>query len=315
MRLMDKFPCVCSGVAFALGSTVFSRAAGITVAQETCVIRLSEFITFYLAVAAPFGVAHFMRSQAHGRNAARTMATAVVAGLLWPLTAITMLRGSLNKGADAATDNASDGERRIELAKRALANSLHAVEDVLESALGECGEAERHTLFAAREAVERYVGLTLATRGTNAGALPTAREMELCRIAGRTGDDLLNAGRCLHRRNVTRLVAHRERARAELVHALAAMRETANACLTNTAQGACLSTPISEAMIRALARAVELLSLLEDRSAVLQVARLLDAECQHLRRLEAEGEPFGPHVNVQSPAFGLPSDGGLKARL
>src|SRR5437588_396514 len=60
-----------------------------------------------------------------------------------------------------------------------------------------------------------------------AAAAPTPRELELCRIAGRAGDDLLAAGRCVHRRNVTRLLAHRERSRSELVHALADVRDLA----------------------------------------------------------------------------------------
>ncbi len=184
------------------------------------------------------------------------------------------------------------------------------------------GETERHALFAAREAVERYVGLTLAARGldADADAAPTAREMELCRIAGRTGDDLSNAGRCVHRRNVSRLHAHRERARAELFHALAATRETATSRHAASAPPA--RARVAEALIRTFARAIELLSLLEDRAAVLRVARLLDAECAHLRRLETAGAAFGAaevnntHVNVQAPRFGVTAaGGGLKAGL
>jgi hypothetical protein len=53
----------------------------------------------------------------------------------------------------------------------------------------------------------------------------------------------------------------------------------------------CGARQVSEALTRALARAVELLSLFDDRAAVVSVARLLDAECARLRRLEPEAAP------------------------
>jgi hypothetical protein len=123
--------------------------------------------------------------------------------------------------------------------------------------------------------------------------------MELCRIAGRGGDDLLVAGRCVHRRNVTRLVAHRERASAELVHALAAVREAAHKFHPHAsysseqlrAAGARRIAPdprlTSEALSRALSRVVELLSLFDERAALVSAARMLDAECARARRAES----------------------------
>ncbi|HYY93717.1 MAG TPA: hypothetical protein VE713_04300, partial [Pyrinomonadaceae bacterium] len=180
---------------------------------------------------------------------------------------------------------------------------------------------ERHTLFAARECVERYAGLALACAGARADDAPTPRELELCRIAGRSGDDLLAAGRCVHRRNVTRLLAHLERARSELVHALADVRELAHKSdpsprPSNSAErdddGGVKQVPDSEqtsdvlhweqtsealrsgrasgALLRALARTIEMLSLFDDHATVVSVARLLEAERARLRRLEAERE-------------------------
>ena len=285
-------------------------------------MRLSEFITIYLAAAAPFGVAHFLRSRARGGHDARVVMKATLAALLWPLAAFVMFKGTKDENQDAAGERAAGDERRVERTKRALVGALRDVEGTLEPARGPEGETERHAFFAAREAVERYVGLTLAARGLDADAAPGAREMELCRIAGRTGDDLLNAGRCVHRRNVTRLHAHRERARAELFHALAATRETATVRQLSSAPGARART--CEALIQTFARAIELLSLLEDRAAVLRVARLLDAECAHLRRLEAscgafaEAQAGGAPVNVQPPHFdiaGVAAGDGLNAGL
>ncbi|MDQ3917519.1 MAG: hypothetical protein M3348_03505, partial [Acidobacteriota bacterium] len=148
---------------------------------------------------------------------------------------------------------------------------------------------------------------------------PTPRELELCRIAGRSGDDLLAAGRCVHRRNVTRLLAHLERARSELVHALADVRELAHRSdpsprpsTSAERDGGVKRIPDSEqtsdvlhreqtsealrsgrasgALLRALARTIEMLSLFDDHATIVSVARLLEAERARLRRLEAERE-------------------------
>jgi hypothetical protein len=111
--------------------------------------------------------------------------------------------------------------------------------------------------------------------------------MELCRIAGRRGDDLLLAGRCLHRRNVARLLAHRERARSSLLHALAAVRELMDEAAAR--KYATAARHASVAILRFYGCAVNLLSLLEDEAAARATLRLLDAECARLRRLEAAG--------------------------
>jgi hypothetical protein len=167
--------------------------------------------------------------------------------------------------------------------------------------------------LAARESVERYAGLALAVAHTDADAPPTERELELCRIAGRKGDDLLLAGRCFHRNNFTRLVAHRERAREELLHALAEVREAhteQRADARRASSDASLAARLSEATLQVCARAVELFSAFDDRASAARVARLLDAECARLRRLQladaaheraAEGELCTPRPGQTSP--------------
>lgn len=281
-------------------------------------MRLSELTIIYFATAAPFGVASFLRHPARGTRRFRALSRAAGAAILWPLTALLLLLGRVGPSADelqGGTDT-QDGaldERRIERSKRELTNALREVEDVLdeagedESDAGLDGvrafgrEAERFAMFAARESAERYVGLALACAGAQMDANPSERELELCRLAGGAGDDLLLAGRCIHRRNVTRLFAHRERARAELIHALAGVREATGRLHGGTARGetSAAARRASESLVRALARAFELLSLLEDEEAARRVARLLDAECARLRRLEAADEI-------------LPEDGGRK---
>jgi hypothetical protein len=132
--------------------------------------------------------------------------------------------------------------------------------------------------------VEKYVGLTLAVAESNPDAPPSEREMESCRIAGRRGDDLLLAGRCIHRRNSARLITHQARSRTELLHALAEIREIAGSTVLSTK--AKDAHHLSVASVRFYSHVFNLLSLLEDETAAKGVARLMDAECWRLRRLE-----------------------------
>jgi hypothetical protein len=194
-----------------------------TVAPATVAMRLSEALIIYLAAAAPFGVTYFLR-RASGGGRGAAVARASGAALVWP--AWLLLRLARGRAGGGGRRTKFD-ERRVERAKRETVNALRRLEDALVNAGAAAGEAERYTFFAARECAERYAGLALACGGARTDDAPTAREMELCRIAGRAGDDLLVAGRCFHRRNVTRLVAHRARARAELESALSAVGDAA----------------------------------------------------------------------------------------
>jgi hypothetical protein len=258
---------------------------------------LSELAIIYLATAAPFGVSRFLNQNAQGVRGLRALLRSAAASLAWPLTALLLLskRAKARAGeSDEFDESNAPEDERVERVKRATVNSLRAVEDALVGARGLKCEAERHALFVARASVERYAGLALACIGLSAESAPSARELELCRIAGRAGDDLLVAGLCFHRRNVTRLLAHRERASAELVHALAAACEVAHTVYSTPRQfksaeqtGGDDVKEISESLLQALSRAIELLSLFDDRATIVALARLLDAECARLRRLEA----------------------------
>jgi hypothetical protein len=259
-----------------------------TVALSTGVMRLSELAIIYLATAAPFGVAFFVRREEREGGRALALLRAAGVALVWPATALRLLRGrARRRGVDV--DPRPAHEARVERAQRETINALRDAEEAMRRAGLLTDEASRHTLYAARAGVERYVGLALACADAETDAGPSAREMELCRLAGRAGDDLLLAGRCVHRRNVTRLFAHRERARHELTHALADVRELADGLTADESARA-----VSRALLQTFARAVELLSLLEDRAAVLAAARLLDAECARLRRLEAAAPERAP---------------------
>jgi hypothetical protein len=260
---------------------------------------LSELAIIYLAAAAPFGVARFLEEQTENSGATRRLLKSAAAALAWPLAAPRMLRVRV-AGVERADETREHFEQRVELVKRSAVNSLREVEDLLVDSFGVKGlrEEERHALFAAREAAERYAGLSLGCTEASEADAPSERELELCRIAGRAGDDLIIAGRCVHRRSVTRLLAHRERARSELIHALAGACEVTHNFHTSAGgvyprmqgDGVGGRVKVSEAMLRALARSIELMSLFDDRGSVVSAARLLDAECARTGRLAREDE-------------------------
>jgi len=268
-------------------------------------MRLSETITIYLAAGAPFGVASFLREQPAGSRALALL-KAAVATLLWPLAASAILlarqrRKDETTHARERLIDAPFGEK-VEWAGRELLASIYRVYEMAqEFSVEELEKMERATCLI-RESIEKYVGLAMAVVEINSDDAPGRREMELCRIAGRTGDDLLLAGLCIRRRNVARIKEHYGRARAELVHALAEVREVVDTTRLNARTDASSMTRLSQAILESYGRAIELFLLLDDQSAAMSVARLLDVECARLRRLEASivaearGRPLGEEL-------------------
>jgi hypothetical protein len=193
------------------------------------------------------------------------------------------------KPADVAERAREEFLDKIAEAERQQHASLQKVMRLTQDLSGaERAKAER-VFCVVRGTVERYVGLTLAAAESDPHAPPGEREMELCRIAGRKGDDLSLAGRCIHRRNAARLIAHQARARTELLHTLAEIRELAGSAASS--MNAKSARHLSVATVRFYSHAFNLLSLLEDEMAARGIARLMDAECWRLRRLEALSQP------------------------
>ena len=222
-------------------------------------MRLSEVITIYLAAGAPFGFQHFLRRSSSGR--ARSLSRAARAALLWPLAAVKILFS--RAGSDDADTAAARLNEQVGRAQGKLLSSLYGLAELAQDT-----RAER-AVRAAKEAVEKYVGLTLAAAETDLDGEPSTRELELYRVAGRKGADLLLAGRCVRRRNAARLARHQASSRVEFLNALASVRESLGPTL---APNAC------EMIVRLYACALDLLSLLGDEDAARGVLRLLDAE-------------------------------------
>jgi hypothetical protein len=252
-------------------------------------MRAVEIITVYLACAAPVGVASFLRCSGGARSVSR-FAISAAAGLLWPLTLLSHLstRGNSARGITTMKKNLPPRESALERAERALLDSLHRLEDESHEACGvkhsgPTAEAAR----TARATVERYAGLTLAARHARPDGEPTESELEPARVSGRAGVDLEIAGRCLHRRNVARLEAHRRSTRVELLHALADLPDNFAASLLARPSDYAASRRLFAALLPVYSRAIELLQQDHDARGVQTVARLFDDACSRLRRLEA----------------------------
>ena len=268
-----------------------------SVALSNRAMRLSELVIIYLAAAAPFGVTYFLRQPAHVPRT-RVLFAAASTALLWPLALLSRFpvqkKFRRSKRGAPEQETQSPRRRRIDDAERALLSVLYRTEDLAGEAFGAKGEAARGCVRETVACVERYAALTLAVEETKKDAAPSPRETELCRVAGRDGDDLLIAGRCLQRRNVARLRAHHADSRLNLLHALAEMREVFERTPSTQANGAHAPHHVLAALVESYARAIDLLSLLEDERAATSVARLLDAACASLRRAESRQKRNAP---------------------
>lgn len=251
-------------------------------------MRTAEIITIYLAIGAPFGVAAYLLESAATRRL-RPFAIAVLATLLWPVASVIVFvsrkRRAALQGCFQAIDNKSC--LRVEKARQEFNLALDRVEETGREALGPARAQPLETAMRAiRDVSEKYLGLMLEYQHAMSGAEISARAAELCRLAGRSGEDLSIAERCLYRRNLARLRSHSEHARTEFIHALAEARELA----ADTHALAPASLPASgrwcDALLMLYGRAIEMVSLLDDDRAAAAIARLLDAECARLRRLE-----------------------------
>jgi hypothetical protein len=254
-------------------------------------MRLSETITIYLAAGAPFGVASFLRGESNGTRALALL-KAAGATLLWPFAASAILlarQRQTRSQADAdqrLLETLAAGEK-VERARCDLLASVYRVSELAQALFDNEPEKMERAACMIRESVEKYTGLAMAAIESKLCAMPDSREMELCRVSGRTGDDLMLAGLCIYRRNVARIDAHRDRASAELVHALAEVREMIDAACLNSQTNGRDASELSEAILTSYGHAIEMFSLLDNQGAAMSVARLLDAECARLRRLRA----------------------------
>ncbi|MDT7604850.1 MAG: hypothetical protein QOF61_2847 [Acidobacteriota bacterium] len=247
-------------------------------------MRLIDFITLYLAVAAPCGVVFFLRRPAHAPSA-RTLARASAAGLLFPVALLVHALSHRSGKSDLSRPAASaTHEAHVEESRHALVAALHNYEDRAREMAGRdgaCAAEAAHSLLAI---VERYAGLTLALACADPKGELAERETELARVAGRMGDDLEIAGRCVRRRNVSRLREHQAQARLELLHALAGLQDAFDASGRAHDSSSPAAQHMPAALLRVYERAFDLFLCLEDARGVQSLVRLLDATRARLYR-------------------------------
>jgi len=256
---------------------------------------LSELTTIYLAAAAPVGVAYFLRQQQQdeSEHVARNIAHAAGVALVWPLALVFLLLcGKSSTQADdeptlPMTTQPGD-EARLAQALRLCLDALHETEDRAQEAFAGHGEQVRHALLDTCSSLERHAGLTRAVMLLDEeDATPSARELELARVAGRGDDDLQVAGRCIQRRHSARLRAHHMRARVELLHALAEIHEVIDRGYLFTYTDKQLALHFSAAVLQFYVCVNELLTLLGERATAEGVARLIDAANARVRALQS----------------------------
>jgi hypothetical protein len=269
-------------------------------------MRAAEIITIYLAAAAPVAVACFLRRRAHtsitraaaSYGLARDIAHAALIGLLFPYTLASRALTRLHRAAVTASTSspAAAHAAKLDAARKSLVAALHNFEDRARELNGRRTDAAVVAAHALKSNVERYAGLTLALAEVEPDGEPAAHETELARVAGRAGDDLEIAGRCVRRRNLSRLREHQAQSRLELLHALAGLQDTlehsdhaatrARRVAHNLAHdpSRASSQQLAAVLLRVYERAFDLFMLHEDARGVQSLVRLLDATRARLYR-------------------------------
>jgi hypothetical protein len=249
-------------------------------------MRTLETLTIYLAIGAPFGVSYFIH---HRMQAGRVVqvAKAHLIAALWPLVLIGYFfkRRFVRSSADASVRSHDERENKLDGAWKAFVAALYQVEDAASLLSDRDREKLERDARNVRESAEKFLALSASVANAAPGEPPSERELELLRIAGRTGDDLMVGGACVKRRNAVRLEQHHARARMEVLDGLAALGDRSDAAqLAGEANAADLRR-LSLAVLGLFGRALDLFSLVEDEAAAMSTAQLLNDECKRLRRL------------------------------
>src|SRR5947209_583983 len=169
-------------------------------------MRLIEITIIYLAAGAPFGAHRFLEAD-HEERPLLALVNAAATMFIWPFTALSLLAGR-RRAMRRAEETRAGNERSIERLVKQLTDALYEMCEGARGNSANYSEEFERAAMVVRDHVEKYVRLTLAVE-TSAASQPYRHELELYRVAGRTGEDLEVAGLCLHRRNSVRLVEHR----------------------------------------------------------------------------------------------------------
>jgi hypothetical protein len=247
-------------------------------------MRTLETLTIYLAIGAPFGVSYFIHYRIQAGRVVRVAKAHLIAAL-WPLVVVGYFFKRLFVGASDEPAHGGDGrEDKINGAWKSFVAAVYQVEDAA-SLLRDCDrEKLERDLRGIRDSAEKFLELSASLATAAPSGQPSERELELLRVAGRSGADLLVGGNCVQRRNAARLEQHHARARMEVLDELTALGERSDAAQLAREANAADLRRLSIAVLGLFGRALDLLSLVEDEAAAMILAQLLNDECKRLRR-------------------------------
>ncbi|MEJ7709782.1 MAG: hypothetical protein WKF84_07950 [Pyrinomonadaceae bacterium] len=207
---------------------------------------------------------------------------------LWPAFAY---RSTLawNTGANS-TDGMSEEisfESREYEARREFEAALNTVETLVRgTALTDYGREVTIIIRSLLINLDQHFHLMMALPQTLLATASTPKVVELCRLAGRTGDDLEIAASCHQRSSTARTHARCLKSGKELVgaltHLIDKIADDGFAAFPEPA----MKRDASQSLLSLCCTTLELLSQLNDLLSVKKVAVIMDAECVRLRRLE-----------------------------
>jgi hypothetical protein len=177
-------------------------------------MRFIDMVIIYIALGAPAATLRCFESERQ-KFRAKVLLGFAIDLLRWPVILASAMQrrrgGSLQLAADKAE---ARWQEPILLERGSVLAVLNRLFE-LERSIGL--EWDEQLSMQTCEAVEAYVELSIAAVEASEDQKAEAPTLEICRIAGRRGEDLKIAGKCIHRRNSARLVAHQLSVRNDLI--------------------------------------------------------------------------------------------------
>jgi hypothetical protein len=174
----------------------------------------SDLLIIYFSCGAPFGVYFFL----HNRGKMpffKLLFSSIGAAAVWIAYAYLLRREKITKRF-TKKDFFSESP---EISLLEQQTSMMQEQILQEFILLNSKAALKLQFFAFRDVLERFVGLTIAVKKSETGA--GENEHEIFKVSGRKGKDAALAGKCLSRRNRSRLSEHQKSAREDFLKVLA----------------------------------------------------------------------------------------------
>ncbi len=257
-------------------------------------MRLRDIITIYLALGAPLAVHYFLQNREKNFKA---VLKALGVMLMFPFVVVRLFL-SRNPTPQHQFQN-----EKVERNKCFVFSALNEIRD--SSKRIKENESIERLVFVIRENLEKYSGLAVVSEQIDENDEPSKHEKEVFHVSGCETNEIKIAASCMHRRNVKQIILHRNRARNNLLHALAEIEETVNeskALLMNPS----LARQINESLTRLYKNTIEVLFQIEDENAAEIIDRLLN---KTLSQVEKSKEVLGEErcLHTVRPRHAQPS--------